>query len=293
MSECHFFLPTRKKVFRFPLSVFRLIAYLCKDMRGIVTILIAFATLVSCGGVRKKSAAPQAVEPTFYTYEVVAEYPHSRTSYTQGLQFIDGELWEGTGEYGNSRILRTDLATGKVLEAKPISDEEFGEGITILGDKIYQLTWLNGKLHIYDRKSLAHLATHTYKGEGWGLTTDGERLYMSDGSNYIRILNPETMKQEGRFGVTLRGESLRYLNELEWIDGKIWANVYTTDKIVVIDPVNGVVEKVIDLTGILPEKERDSRTDVLNGIAYDKATKRIFVTGKNWSKLYEIKIIAQ
>ena len=262
-------------------------------MRGIITILFAFATLVSCGGVRKKSAAPQAVEPTFYTYEVVAEYPHLRTSYTQGLQFVDGELWEGTGEYGNSRILRTDLATGKVLEAKPISDEEFGEGITLLGDKIYQLTWLNGKLHTYDRKSLTHLATHTYKGEGWGLTTDGKRLYMSDGSNYIRILNPETMKQEGRFGVTLRGESLRYLNELEWIDGKIWANVYTTDHIVIINPENGVVEGVINLSGILPDKERDGRTDVLNGIAYDKATKRIFVTGKNWSKLYEIKIIAQ
>lgn len=262
-------------------------------MKHFTAILIVFATLVSCGGVRKKSTAPQAVEPTFYTYEVVAEYPHSRTSYTQGLQFVDGELWEGTGEYGRSRILCTDLATGKVLQSKKLPKEEFGEGITILGDKIYQLTWLEGKLHIYDKATLRHLATHTYKGEGWGLTTDGERLYMSDGSNYIRILNPETMKQEGRFGVTLRGESLQYLNELEWIDGKIWANVYTTDHIVIINPENGVVEGVIDLSGILPEKERDSRTDVLNGIAYDKATKRIFITGKNWSKLYEIKIIAQ
>ena len=262
-------------------------------MKHFTAILIVFATLVSCGGVRKKSTAPQAVEPTFYTYEVVAEYPHSRTSYTQGLQFVDGELWEGTGEYGRSRILCTDLATGKVLQSKKLPKEEFGEGITILGDKIYQLTWLEGKLHIYDKATLRHLATHTYKGEGWGLTTDGERLYMSDGSNYIRILNPETMKQEGRFGVTLRGESLQYLNELEWIDGKIWANVYTTDHIVIINPENGVVEGVINLSGILPEKERDGRTDVLNGIAYDKATKRIFVTGKNWSKLYEIKIVAQ
>ena len=262
-------------------------------MKRIVTILIAFAVLVSCGGAGRKVAAPQAVEPQFYTYRVVAEYPHSRTSYTQGLQFIDGELWEGTGEYGHSRLMRTDLATGKILEKSENPKDEFGEGITLLGDKIYQLTWLNGKMHIYDRKSLAHLATHTYKGEGWGLTTDGEKLYMSDGSNYIRILNPETMKQEGRFGVTLRGESLQYLNELEWIDGKIWANVYTTDHIVIINPENGVVEGVIDLSGILPEKERDSRTDVLNGIAYDKATKRIFVTGKNWSKLFEIRVIAQ
>ena len=262
-------------------------------MKHFIVILIVFATLVSCGGVRKKSAAPQAVEPTFYTYEVVAEYPHLRTSYTQGLQFVDGELWEGTGEYGNSRILRTDLATGKVLEAKPISDEEFGEGITLLGDKIYQLTWLNGKLHIYDRKSLRHLATHTYKGEGWGLTTDGERLYMSDGSHTIRVLNASTLDEERRFGVKLRGRSMNYINELEWIEGKIWANVYTTDHIAIINPENGVVEGVIDLTGILPNKERTTTTDVLNGIAYDKASKRIFVTGKNWSKLYEIKIIAQ
>lgn len=262
-------------------------------MKRIVTILIAFAVLVSCGGVRKKSATPQAVEPLFYTYEVVAEHPHLRTSYTQGLQFVDGELWEGAGEYGRSQLLRTDLASGKVLQSKKLSKEEFGEGITILGDKIYQLTWLNGKLHIYDKATLRHLATHTYKGEGWGLTTDGEKLYMSDGTNYIRVLNPETLAQERRFGVTLRGESLQYLNELEWIDGKIWANIYTTDHIVIINPENGVVEGIINLSGILPEKERDYKTDVLNGIAYDKATKRIFVTGKNWSKLFEIRVIAQ
>lgn len=262
-------------------------------MRCFITILIAFATLVSCGGVRKKSATPQAVEPLFYTYEVVAEYPHLRTSYTQGLQFVDGELWEGTGEYGRSQLLRTDLATGKALQSKKLSKEEFGEGITVLGYKIYQLTWLNGKLHIYDKATLRHLATHTYKGEGWGLTSDGERLYMSDGTNYIRVLNPETLAQERRFGVTLRGESLQYLNELEWIDGKIWANVYTTDHIVIINPENGVVEGIINLSDILPEKERDYKTDVLNGIAYDKATKRIFVTGKNWSKLFEIRVIAQ
>ena len=262
-------------------------------MKRIIAILIAFATLVSCGGVRKKSATPQAVEPTFYTYEVVAEHPHQRTSYTQGLQFVDGELWEGTGEYGRSQLLRTDLATGKVLASRENSKDEFGEGITVLGDKIYQLTWLNGKLHIYDKATLRHLTTHTYKGEGWGLTTDGEKLYMSDGTNYIRVLNPETLAQERRIGVTLRGESLQYLNELEWIDGKIWANVYTTDHIVIINPENGVVEGIINLSGILPEKERDYKTDVLNGIAYDATTKRIFVTGKNWSKLFEIRVIAQ
>ena len=163
----------------------------------------------------------------------------------------------------------------------------------MLGDKIYQLTWLNGKMHIYDSRTLEHLATHTYKGEGWGLTTDGSKLYMSDGTHSIRVINPETLQQERRFGVTLRGESLQNLNELEWIDGKIWANVYTTDYIVIINPTNGVVEGVINLSGILPESEYDGETDVLNGIAYDSATKRIFVTGKNWSKLFEIKLIEQ
>ena len=262
-------------------------------MRYFAAILIAFATLVSCGGVRKKGDSVQAIEPIFYTYEVVAQYPHSRTSYTQGLQFVDGELWEGTGEYGNSRILLTDLASGKVLQSQSNSKDEFGEGITVLGNRIYQLTWLNGKLHIYDRKTLKHLATHTYKGEGWGLTSDGEKLYMSDGTNYIRVINPETLVQERRFGVTLRGQSLQNLNELEWIDGKIWANVYTTNYIVIINPENGVVEGVVDLSGILPVSEYDSKTDVLNGIAYDSAANRIFVTGKNWSKLFEIKLIAQ
>ena len=262
-------------------------------MRIFITILTALTSLISCGGTGKKSTTPQVVEPQFCTYQVVAEYPHLRTSYTQGLQFIDGELWEGTGEYGRSQLLRTDLVTGKTLANVKLSNKEFGEGITVLGDKIYQLTWLNGTMHIYDRKTLKHLATHNYKGEGWGLTSDGTKLYMSDGTHAIRIINPETLTEESRFGVTLRGQSLQYLNELEWIDGRIWANVYTTDQIVIINPENGVVEKVIDLAGILPESERDHRTDVLNGIAYDKATNRIFVTGKNWSKLFEIRVIAQ
>ena len=148
-------------------------------------------------------------------------------------------------------------------------------------------------MHIYDRKSLKLTATHTYKGEGWGLTTDGTKLYMSDGTHAIRVLNAETLQQERRFGVTLRGESLQNINELEWIDGKIWANIYTTDYIAIINPESGVVEGLINLSGILPATERDARTDVLNGIAYDKSTNRIFVTGKNWSKLFEIKLIAQ
>ena len=262
-------------------------------MRAFIPIIVALMSLVACGGAPKRGSSTTTVEPITYSYEVVAEYPHAITSYTQGLQFVDGELWEGTGEYGRSRILRTDLATGKVLQSKKLPKEEFGEGITVLGDKLYQLTWLEGKLHIYDKATLRQIATHTYKGEGWGLTTDGERLYMSDGTSVIRILNPTTLKEERRFGVKLRGRSVNYLNELEWIDGKIWANIYTTDHIAIINPENGAVEGLVDLKGVLPDSERTATTDVLNGIAYDKATKRIFVTGKNWSKLFEIKVFKQ
>ena len=262
-------------------------------MRAFIPIIVALMSLVACGGAPKRGGSTTTAEPITYSYEVVAEYPHATTSYTQGLQFVDGELWEGTGEYGRSRILRTDLATGKVLQSKKLPKEEFGEGITVLGDKLYQLTWLEGKLHIYDKATLRQIATHTYKGEGWGLTTDGERLYMSDGTSVIRILNPTTLKEERRFGVKLRGRSVNYLNELEWIDGKIWANIYTTDHIAIINPENGAVEGLVDLKGVLPDSERTATTDVLNGIAYDKATKRIFVTGKNWSKLFEIKVFKQ
>ena len=262
-------------------------------MRAFIPIIVALMSLVACGGAPKRGSSTTTAEPITYSYEVVAEYPHAITSYTQGLQFVDGELWEGTGEYGRSRILRTDLATGKVLQSKKLPKEEFGEGITVLGDKLYQLTWLEGKLHIYDKATLRQIATHTYKGEGWGLTTDGEKLYMSDGTPVIRVLNPTTLKEERRFGVKLRGRSVNYLNELEWIDGKIWANIYTTDHIAIINPENGAVEGLVDLKGVLPDSERTATTDVLNGIAYDKATKRIFVTGKNWSKLFEIKVFKQ
>ena len=260
-------------------------------MRYILATIIAATTFIACSGTQKKNSATQAVEPTLYTYQIVAEYPHSRTSYTQGLQFVEGELWEGTGEYGKSRLLRTELATGKILESKSISQYEFGEGITLLGDKIYQLTWLDGKMYIYDRQTLQLLNTHQYKGEGWGLTTDGTKLYMSDGSHIIRILNSETMEQERLIKVALRGESLPHLNELEWIDGKIWANVYTTDRVLIIDPKTGVVEGMIDFTGLLKDEDVSDNTDVFNGIAYDAATKRIFVTGKNWNKLFEVEIV--
>ena len=223
--------------------------------------------------------------------EVVKSFDHQQSAYTQGLQFVDGVMWEGTGEYGSSRLQYTDMATGRVTVVATLPDNHFGEGITLLGDRIYQLTWQNGIMYIYDRKTLKKVDTKRYKGEGWGLTTDGQWLYMSDGTPDIRVLDPVTLEVKRRISVVCNGASLPYLNELEWIDGKIWANVYTLNQIVIINPENGIVEKVVNLEGLLPESEYTPTTDVLNGIAYDKENGRIFVTGKNWSKLFEIRLL--
>ena len=270
-------------------------------MRKVFTLLaiVAAAAVVGCGNRtiandgkgKKKSIVGTPAEPKFYTYRVAAEYPHLTDSYTQGLQFIDGEMWEGTGQHGTSRLQKIDLQTGKAEVLAELPRQEFGEGITVLGDKVYQLTWTNNVVHIYDRKTGKQLKNIRYSGEGWGLTSDGQTLYMSNGSERIFRIDPETFTRKSSFVVTLRGEPIHYLNELEWIEGKIWANVYTLDQIVIIDPANGMVEGVVDLRGLLPESERTPSTDVLNGIAYDSENGRIFVTGKNWSKIFEIEPI--
>lgn len=261
-------------------------------MKAIFYTLAACVMVVSCGGARSKTKSQSVVvAPQKVDIEVVNIFDHQTDAYTQGLQFVDGQLWEGTGEYGGSRLQYTDLATGKSRVVATLPKEHFGEGITLLGDKIYQLTWQNGVMHIYDRKSYKRLEQRHYKGEGWGLTTDGQWLYMSDGTPDIRVLDPKTLEVKRRIGVICNGTSLPYLNELEWIDGKIWANVYTLDQIVIINPESGVVEKFIDLGGILPQSERTVTTDVLNGIAYDSENGRIFVTGKNWSKMFEIRLL--
>ncbi len=248
--------------------------------------------VVSCGGKRPKANnSAVKVAPQMVDIEVVKSFDHQQSAYTQGLQFEDGVMWEGTGEYGSSRLQYTDMATGRVTVVATLPDNHFGEGITLLGDRIYQLTWQNGIMYIYDRKTLKKVDTKRYKGEGWGLTTDGQWLYMSDGTPDIRVLDPVTLEVKRRISVVCNGASLPYLNELEWIDGKIWANVYTLNQIVIINPENGIVEKVVNLEGLLPESEYTPTTDVLNGIAYDKESGRIFVTGKNWSKLFEIRLL--
>ena len=266
-------------------------------MTKIVWIGLLAMTLAACSGrtktLRTETPAATPAAPRTYTYRVIESYPHSTDSYTQGLLFADGVMWEGTGEYGHSRLQRIDLETGRTDVVATLPRSEFGEGIALLDGKIYQLTWENNKAYVYDAATGRQLRTFAYAGEGWGLTTDGERLYMSDGSEYLRILDPETFRVQRSVPVTFRGATVQLLNELEWIDGKIWANVYVTDQIVIIDPASGIVEGVIDLRGLLPDEEIAPDTDVLNGIAYDAASERIFVTGKRWSKLFEIEIIPQ
>lgn len=274
-------------------------------MMKLATILLLAATLLSgCGSSPARSRkAPKtntvekpAPEPRQYSYRIKAVYPHSTQAYTQGLLWHDGRLWEGTGQNGESVVQTLSLETGESRVLTRLPRSEFGEGIAILGDELFQLTWQSNTVHVYritEGGRLEKIRDHRYPGEGWGITTDGRKLYMSDGSSNLYTVDPATFRREGHVTVTFRGEPVSFLNELEWIDGRIWANVYTTDQIVIIDPATGRIEGVVDLTGLLPDEDRTPKTDVLNGIAWDPDAKRLFVTGKNWCKLFEIEIIEQ
>ncbi len=238
-----------------------------------------------------QTARPTEVPVKHYTYRVVNAYPHDVESYTQGLYYVDGRMWEGTGQEGQSRLQHYELGGTDRRVVARLPRREFGEGIALLDGVIYQLTWRANTVYLYDASTGRLKESLHYPGEGWGLTTDGEVLYMSNGSEYIYRVDPKSFKRQGKVAVTFNGQPVHYLNELEWIDGKIWANVYTMDKIVIIDPASGRVEGLVDLEGLLPEADRTEDTDVLNGIAWDAEGRRLFVTGKNWPKLFEIEIV--
>ncbi len=222
-----------------------------------------------------------------YRVRVLGQYPHDVSSYTQGLFFKDGQLYESTGQYGSSTFRKVDMETGKPLRKLDFSKKYFVEGSTVLGNDLYILTWTERVAFIYDFSTLSYKSTVSYPRQGWGLTTDGKSLIASDGSSKLYFMTPE-FRVTGTVNVRLHGKPLKYLNELEWIDGKIWANVYTTNMIAIINPVNGNVEAVVDCTGLLPDDARTSDTDVLNGIAYDDMTGKIYLTGKNWPLLFEV-----
>ncbi len=249
-------------------------------MRVFVTSLLLSLLLVACG-------EPQV---RHYDLEVVAEYPHDTGSYTQGLFFNEGQMYESTGLHGKSTFRKVDLDSGKALEKLDFDKKYFVEGSVMWEDNLYILTWESRLAFIYDANTLEYKSTWKYPREGWGITTDGKHLIASDGSANLYFMDGN-FAQKKKVLVTIEGRPVRFLNELEYIDGKIWANVYTSDEIVIINPKDGKIEGVIDCRGLLPKQLRTPDTDVLNGIAYDDEDGKIYLTGKNWPKLYEVKLI--
>jgi glutamine cyclotransferase len=227
-----------------------------------------------------------------YGYKVVHVYPHDTSAYTEGLFYKEGFLYESAGQYGESTLRKVQLDTGKVVQLQHVPPQYFGEGIVAWKNRLIQLTWKSGTGFVYDLASLTPLRQFSYPGEGWALTRNSKHLYMSDGTPVLRILDPETLTQTGQITVTADGVPVKNLNELEWVKGEIYANVWLTNRIARIDPANGHVLGWIDLTGLLDiHRLPNPVDDVLNGIAYDARHNRLFVTGKCWPKLFQITLV--
>ena len=256
-------------------------------MRILKTILVATAILLPV-----LASAQDAPKARRHKVKVLAEYPHDTKSYTQGLFFYDGYMWETTGQKGESCLNMLDFKTGKWKRKWKFNRRYFIEGSCVVNDRFFILTWEEHTCFVFSLKNpenkLKEIGRASYPTEGWGLTTDGKRLIMSDGSSQLYFRDPASFYCNSTIKVTLDGKPLPNLNELEWINGKIWANVYLTDDIVIIDPETGHVTDVIDCSGILPARLTTKATDVLNGIAYDPSDKSIYVTGKYWPRLYKI-----
>jgi glutaminyl-peptide cyclotransferase len=252
--------------------------------RGLTVVLMASI------GFHATAASQRVTSAAVSRYQVVRAYPHDPKAFTQGLEFADGFLYEGTGMNGASGIRKVRLETGEVVQLGRLEDRYFGEGITIFGQSLIQLTWQTQVGFVYDRNTFERRGTFNYTGEGWGLTHDPTRLIMSDGTSSLRFLDPKTFKEIGRLPVTDAGRPVPQLNELEMVKGEIYANVWQTERIARISPRTGQVIGWIDLRGLLsPSEAAATNADVLNGIAYDAAGDRLFVTGKWWPKLFEIK----
>ncbi|HEY4083413.1 MAG TPA: glutaminyl-peptide cyclotransferase [Burkholderiaceae bacterium] len=245
--------------------------------------LTALTLAFSAGVTQAHAALP------VYGFTVVHSYPHDPDAFTEGLFYRSGYLYESTGLEGASSVRKVELKTGKVVTGSKLPNDIFGEGISDWGDKLIGLTWKTQIGYVLDIEGFVFKGRFDYPGEGWGLTHNATELVMSDGTPELRFLDPDTLKEKRRIKVTAEGKPIDQLNELEWVEGEIFANIWQTDRIARIDPKTGRITGWIDLSGLLPQKEREGkRVDVLNGIAYDAATKRLFVTGKLWPKLYEI-----
>lgn len=252
---------------------------------AILGVLMAALACVPANVAQRRPAPVQG-------YTIVATFPHDPTAFTQGLVFADGELYESTGLQGESTLRRVDIRTGKTLQRLDVPAEYFAEGLALVGDELLQLTWQHRLGFVYDRQTFTQKRTFKYNTEGWGLAYDGtSRLVMSDGTDTLSFLDPKTLAVTRTLRVQDAGRPVGNLNELEWIEGEIWANVWMTDRIARISPNTGEVNAWIDLASLWPVAMRPSPSEqVLNGIAYDKATRRIFVTGKKWPRLYQITV---
>jgi glutamine cyclotransferase len=226
-----------------------------------------------------------------YSYNIVNTYPHDRNAFTEGLVFEGGFLYEGTGLWGNSTLRKVELETGDVLQIRELADQFFGEGITIYGNEITQLTWKSHIGFVYDENSFELVRQFNYSTEGWGITCDGTHLIMSDGTSTLHFLDPQTFEEIGQLEIFDDHGPVTRLNELEYVQGEIYANVWQTDRVAMIAPDTGRVIGWIDLGGLLTAEDRSQPVDVLNGIAYDADNNRLFVTGKLWPKLFEIELI--
>ncbi len=234
-----------------------------------------------------------SIKPKLYTYKVLETFPHDIQGFTQGLEFANDTLYESTGQYRQSSLRKTDYKTGEVLQKVTLANEYFGEGLTILNNKIYQLTWREKTGFIYNLKTMEQTGTFVYNEskEGWGLCNDGKKIYKSDGTERIWTLNLNTLAEEDYIEIFTNTSKINSVNELEWVEGKIYANVYQQGSIAIIDPTNGAVEGVIDLTDLKSKVTQHPRLDVLNGIAYKGEPNILYITGKNWDKLFKIEII--
>lgn len=243
--------------------------------------------------VTKKIKVLSANAPSLYTYQVINEYPHDIKAYTQGLEFYDGVLYESTGKEGRSSMRKVDFRTGKVLQQIDLENTQFGEGITIMNNKIYQLTWQNGIGFIYDLNDFKKIDSFQYgqSKEGWGLCNDGIKIFKSDGTERIWFLDPETLSEQGYIQTVTNKSVFNMANELEYIDGKIYANVYQKPSMMIIDATSGAIEGVINFGGLKEKVTKHPELDVLNGVAYHSERNTFFVTGKNWDKLFEVKIL--
>ena len=260
--------------------------------RCAAAVLALLPVLSGCGSETEKTRAEAVESIPLYECRVINEFPHDRDAFTQGLLYDGGYLYEGTGQRGGSSLRRIDVETGEPQQVRMLADSLFGEGIALIGERIVQLTWTSRVGFVYDKQTFELLQQFAYLTQGWGLTYDGQRLLMSDGTSTLQILDPQTFEYRGFIRVEANGSPVVGLNELEYVEGEIFANVWPTERVARIDPGSGRVTGWIDCSRLLSPEDYQAPIDVLNGIAWDSAGHRLFVTGKLWPKLFEVELVA-